>query len=162
MGSLEWLVRAELVKKINNVTDIKFDLSDYEIEDNFRVYTTDLSLLIAMKDFSLKQKIVENTLTDITKGGIYECAICDVLIKKDIDIWFYKNETKKKELDFIIQKEGRVIPIEVKAGNTKAGSLKWASKNSDIEFGYKFVDGNVGVDKENKVITLPIYMIMFI
>lgn len=44
------------------VTDVRFDLDDYARDDFFRAYTTDLSLLMAMKDFSLKQRIVENTL----------------------------------------------------------------------------------------------------
>ena len=44
------------------VTDVRFDLDDYARDDFFRAYTTDLSLLMAMKDFSLKQHIVENTL----------------------------------------------------------------------------------------------------
>ncbi len=59
------------------VTDIRYDLDDYTRNDLFRVYTTDLSLLIAMKDFSLKQFIVENTLSGNTKGGLYECAVAD-------------------------------------------------------------------------------------
>ena len=76
-----------------------------------------------MKDFSLKQHIVENTLIGNTKGGLYECAVADALHKKGYQLYFYKNETTKKELDFIIQVDGKVVPIEVKSGNTKANSL---------------------------------------
>ena len=55
-----------------------------------------------------------------------------------------------------------VVPIEVKSGNTRANSLKSLLKNSrDISFGYKFVDGNIGVS-EDGIITLPLYMIAFI
>lgn len=65
----------------------------------FRAYTTDLSLLMAMNDFSLKQHIVENTLTGNSKGGIYECAIADALYKKGYPIYFYKNKTTKREVE---------------------------------------------------------------
>ncbi len=115
-----------------------------------------------MKDFSLKQHIVENTLSGNTKGGLFECAIADALIKKDYSLFFYKNETNKKEIDFLIQKDGKVIPIEVKSGNTRATSLNSVIKNkSDIDFGYKFIDGNIGVGDAG-IITLPLYMALFI
>ena len=115
-----------------------------------------------MKDFSLKQHIVENTLSGNTKGGLYECAIADALYKKDYALYYYKNDTTKKELDFIIQKDGVVIPIEVKSGNTKATSLTSIIKNkSDISYGYKFVDGNIGISDDG-IITLPLYMSAFI
>lgn len=87
---------------------------------------------MAMKDFSLKQHIVENTLTGNSKGGIYECAIADALYKKGYQIYFYKNETARKEIDVIIQKDGKLVPIEVKSGNTQANSLKWLMKIIEI------------------------------
>ena len=161
-SSIEWLLRADMVHLCKRVTDVRFDLDDYAREDFFRVYTTDLSLLMAMKDFSLKQRIVENTLVGNSKGGIYECAIADALYKKGYPLYFYKNETTKKEIDIMIQKEGRVVPIEVKSGNTRANSLKALVKSKrDISFAYKFADGNIGED-EDGIITLPLYMAAFI
>ncbi len=161
-SSIEWLLRADIVHLSKLVTDVKFDLDDYSRDDFFRVYTTDLSLLLAMKDFSLKQQIVENTLTGSWKGGIYECAIADALYKKGYQLYFYKNGTTKKEIDVIIQKDGQPLPIEVKSGNARATSLKFMMKNNEnIPYGYKFVDGNIGVSDEN-IITMPLYMIMFV
>ena len=84
----------------------------------------------------------------------------DILIYHQL--YFYKNETSKKEIDVIIQQDGKVVPIEVKSGNTRANSLKsLMRKNKDICLGYKFVDGNIGVS-EDGIITLPLYMIVFI
>ena len=161
-SSIEWLLRADIVHLSRLVTDVKFDLDDYARSDFFRAYTTDLSLLVAMKDFSLKQRIVENTLEGNTKGGIYECAVADALYKKGLSLYFYKNETAKRELDVIEQKDGNVVPVEVKSGNTKANSLSALMKsNKDIAYAYKFVDGNIGVS-EDRIITLPLYMVAFI
>ena len=162
-SSVEWLLRADIIHLSKVVSDIKFDLDDYSREDFFRAYTTDLSLLMAMKAFSLKQHIVENTLEGNSKGGIYECAVADALYKKGYQLYFYKNETTKRELDVIIQKDGKVIPIEVKGGNTKARSLELIMKNKDKEVtvGYKFVDGNIG-ESDDGIITLPLYMVSFI
>ena len=161
-SSIEWLLRADMVHLCKRVTDIKFDLEDYAREDFFRAYTTDLSLLMAMKDFSLKQHIAENTLSGNTKGGIFECAVADALYKKGYRLYFYKNETTKREIDVIIQKDGEVIPIEVKSGNARANSLKaLMKKHKEIPRGYKLIDGNLGVSEEG-IITLPLYMIAFI
>ena len=161
-SSLEWLIRADIIHMCRRITDMSYDLDDYARDDFFRAYTTDMSLLIAMKDFSLKQHIVENTLSANTKGGLYECAIADVLYKNGYSLYFYKNETTKKEIDFLIQKEDHVIPIEVKSGNTRANSLTSVIKsNSGIDFGYKFTDGNIGVSDDG-IIALPLYMALFI
>ena len=161
-SSIEWLLRADMVHICKRVTDIKFDLEDYARDDFFRAYTTDLSLLMAMKDFSLKQHIVENTLEGNTKGGLYECAVADALYKKGHKLYFYKNDTSHKEIDVIIQKDGNVVPIEVKSGQGKANSLKSVmKKNKDIPWGYKFADGNIGIS-DDCIITLPLYMAAFI
>lgn len=161
-SSIEWLLRADIIYLSRLVTDIKFDLDDYVKDDFFRAYTTDLSLLMAMKDFSLKQHIVENTLEGNTKGGIYECALSDELYKKGYQLYFYKKESAKRELDLIIQENGDVIPIEIKSGNTRAKSLSAIMKsNPTIPYAYKFVDGNIGIG-EDRIITLPLYMVAFI
>lgn len=160
-SSIEWLIRADIIHLCRRVTDIKFDLDDYAKDDFFRAYTTDLSLLMAMKDFSIKQHIVENTLTGSSKGGIYECAISDALYKKGYKLYFYKDETTKRKLDFIIQNDGKVVPIEVKSSNNRANSLSFLMKGNKISSGYKFIDGNIGISEEG-IITLPLYMVAFI
>ena len=161
-SSIEWLLRADMVQLCKLVTDVKYDLEDYARNDFFRAYTTDLSLLVSMKDFSLKQHIVENTLSGNTKGGLYECAVADALHKKGYNLYFYKNETTKKELDFIIQVDGKVVPIEVKSGKTKANSLSSIiKKEKNIPYAYKFMDGNIGVSDDG-IITMPLYMATFI
>ncbi len=161
-SSIEWLLRADIIHLCKSVTKLEYDLEDYSRDNFFRAYTTDLSLLISMKDYSLKQHIVENTLSGNTKGGLYECAIADALYKKDYNLYFYKNETTKKELDFIVQIDGEVVPIEVKSSNTRSNSLNSIiKKNTNIHYAYKFINGNVGVG-EDGIVTLPLYMVMFL
>ena len=160
-SSIEWLLSADIITTARLVTDIMYDLDDYARDDFFRAYTTDLSLLIAMKDFGLKQHIIENTLQANSKGGLYECLIADILSKKGLPLYFYKNETTKKEIDFLTQKDGAIIPIEVKSGNSAASSLNWFMDNRKISLAYKFHDGNIGT-AENGIVTMPLYMAMFV
>ncbi len=160
-SSIEWLLSADMAFLARRVTDVRYDLDDYARDDFFRAYTTDLSLLAAMKDFGLKQHIVENTLQANTKGGLYECLIADILHKKDLPLYFYKNDTTRREIDFLTQKDGEIIPIEVKSGRAAAASLGWLMQNNDIPLAYKFHDGNVGAS-ENGIVSLPLYMAMFL
>lgn len=161
-SSIEWLLRADMIHLCKKVTDVRFELEDYAEDTFFRAYTADLSLLMAMKDFSLKQHIVENTLTGNSKGGIYECAVADALHKRGYQLYFYKNDSSKKEIDFIIQKDGEAVPIEVKSGNERANSLKALLRNNGhISYAYKFADANIGMD-EDGILTLPLYMAAFI
>lgn len=161
-SSIQWLLSADLISLCRNVSDIRYDLDDYSRSDMFRAYTTDLSLLMAMKDSGLKQHIIENTVSANTKGGLYECLIADFLIKKNLSSFYYRNDSTKKEIDFIIQKDGQVVPIEVKSSNSKATSLKWLVNNNDeIHVAYKFIDGNIGISDEG-ILTMPLYMAMFL
>ncbi len=161
-SSMEWLLQADILQQCRLVTDVRYDLDDYARDDFFRAYTTDLSLLLPMKDYSLKQHIIENTLQGNTKGGIFECVIADLLGKKDYPLYFYKKESTKWELDFLFQKEGNVVPIEVKSGNSKAVSLDLFMKNrNDIPIAYKLLDGNIG-SSDNRIWSMPLYMGMFL
>lgn len=161
-SSVDWLTRADIAHACRLVKNIRYELSDYAREDFFRLYTTDLSPLIAMKEFSLKQHIVENTITGNTKGGLYECAIADMLYKNGYTLFFYKNNSGTKEIDFLIEKDGNPIPIEVKSNNSRATSLNGIMEEyPTLNHAYKFIDGNIGVG-ENGVISLPLYMAMFV
>ena len=161
-SSIDWLTRADMAALSTNVTSAAYDLADYEIEGNFRLYCTDVSLLLAMRDFSLKQAIAEGTLSGNTKGGLYESFIADALLKSGHALHFYRNESIKREVDFLVQARGVVVPVEVKAGRAAANSLKaMVNGNADIEIAYKVADANVGVG-EDGIVTIPHYMAMCI
>lgn len=160
-SSVDWLTRADMAALSVNVTSAAYDLTDYEIEGNFRLYCTDVSLFLAMRDFSLKQAIVEDTLSGNTKGGLYESFIADALLKSGHTLHFYRNESTKREVDFLVQGQGAVVPVEVKAGRAAANSLASLMHGSDIRLAYKVANANVGVG-EDGTITIPHYMAMYI
>ena len=161
-SSIDWLTRADIATQSTNVTAAAYDLADYEVEGNFRLYCTDLSLLLAMRDFGLKQAIVEGTLSGNTKGGLYESFIADALHKSGHALRFYRNESTKREVDFLVQEGGSVVPVEVKAGRAAANSLAALMRgNPEIGLAYKVADANVGMG-EDGVVTIPHYMAMYI
>ena len=75
-------------------------------------------------------------------------------------LFYYKNETSTQEIEFLIENRDGLIPVEVKAGNSRSKSLDRLLERNDIPYGYKLVDGNIG--RTDKKITLPLYMGMFL
>ncbi len=106
-----------------------------------------------------KKAILENTIKGNAKGGIYENIIAETLVKKGYSLYYYKPD-ESNELEFLIEKNGEVIPIEVKAGNTVTKSLNNFIKTYRPSIAYKIVDGNLEIN--DKKLTMPHYMAMFI
>lgn len=103
--SLNLLLDAGLIKFCYNVSTPLFPLKGYEIINEFKIYSTDIGLLTAMYGFSLKQAILDNKLVGALKGVIYESAIADILIKKDINLHYFKNFNSTQEIEFLIDDE---------------------------------------------------------
>ena len=94
------------------------------------------------------------------KGGLYENVIGEMLVKRGYSLHYYKISDNTQELEFVIEKDGNAVPIEVKAGNTSTLSLNTFIENYHPSKAYKFVNGNVGINEGR--ITLPHYMVMFL
>ena len=128
-------------------------------EDQFKLYINDTGLLCAMYGFEVKKAILTNTIKGNAKCGIYENIIAECLIKKGYKLYYYKPDNDH-ELEFLIEQNGEVIPIEVKAGNTTTTSLNNFMKDFHPSIGYKLANSNLGIADNKK--TIPHYMVMFI
>jgi len=159
-NSLEWLRDANLIRFCRNVSTPSFPLAAYERDDQYKIYLNDIGLLCAMYGFEIKKEIINNTLKGQAKGGIYENFIADILMKKNIKLNYYKDDNSSQEIEFLINRDGAVVPIEVKAGKGSTVSLNNLLLNPDIKIGYKLISGNIG--QNEKKITLPLYMAMFL
>lgn len=158
--SIQWLIDANLVIPIYNVSNPIIPLSAYIKEDNFKIYLNDIGLLCAMYGFDIKAPIYDNSLKGPAKGGIYENLICNILTSKGYKLNYYKLDNSTQKIEFLISKNSKVIPIEVKAGNNSSISLNKFIEEYKSPYAYKLINGNLGV-AENKI-TLPLYMAMFI
>ena len=158
-GSVQWLKDSNIVNACYNVHEPYLPLMANANENQYKLYINDTGLLCAMYGFETKKAILENTIKGNAKGGIYENIIAETLVKKGYSLYYYKPD-ESNELEFLIEKNGEVIPIEVKAGNTATKSLNNFIKTYRPSIAYKIVDGNLGIN--DKKLTMPHYMAMFI
>ena len=157
--SVQWLCDANMVHICHNTSNPVLPLNAYEKENEFKLYLNDTGLLMALYGFATKQALLNRNLKGFAKGGIYENFVAETLIKKGYVLHYYK-PNDDSELEFLIEKDGEVIPIEVKAGNTATKSLNLFVEEYKPSVAIKLIGGNVG--KVDVKLTLPHYMVMFI
>ena len=92
------------------------------------------------------------------KGGIYENLVAGMLERNGFPIRYYRNDDC--EIEFVVEVEDGVVPIEVKASTGRTRSLDKIVADAAIPYGIKLTGGNVGV--AGKRVTLPHYMAMFL
>ena len=159
-SSIAWLRDSDLVNVCYNVYEPYLPLTANEKENEFKLYLNDSGLLMAKYGFQTKLALLQNTLKGNAKGGIYENIISEILVKKGYLLHYYKTENSQMELEFLLEKNGEVIPLEVKAGNSSTLSLNSFMKRFQPSVGYKLIDGNIGI--ADRKITLPHYMSIFL
>lgn len=158
-GSVMWLVDSALVHICYNVYNPYIPLLGNASDDQFKIYVNDTGLLCAMYGFETKRAILSNSIKGGAKGGIYENVIGECLIKKGYNLYYYKPDNQH-EIEFLIEKNESVLPVEVKAGNTSSPSLNNFINDFEPPIGYKIILGNIGVEGKKK--TIPHYMVMFL
>ena len=158
-GSVQWLADSALVHVCYNVHEAYLPLNANAVVEQFKLYINDTGLLCAIYGFETKRAILMNTIQGNAKGGIYENIISESLIKKGYRLYYYKPDDLH-ELEFLLEKDGEVVPVEVKAGNNPTISLNSFIKQYNPSKAYKFINGNVGLYEQK--ITLPHYMVIFI
>lgn len=124
--AMSWLIDCGLVHKVNRVTKPAIPLKAYEDFSAFKLFLVDVGLLAAMVDMDVKTLLEGNEVFEEFKGALTEQYILQQLItNKEIVTYYWSAENAMAELDFLVQYEGLVIPIEVKAEeNLRAKSLK--------------------------------------
>lgn len=158
-GSIKWLKDSSIVNACYNVSEPFIPLMVNEKEDQFKLYINDTGLLTEMYGRETKIAILNDTIKGHAKGAVYENIVSELLIKKGYSLHYYRPDDDH-ELEFLIEKDGAVIPIEVKAGNTSSTSLNKYIETFKPPIAYKLIKGNVGMF-ESKY-TIPHYLLMFI
>lgn len=157
-GCIEWLEDAGMVHLCYCLNNAELPLKgNYDI-NKFKIYFCDTGLFVALLDDEAQEDLRANKNLSVYKGAIYESIVGEALVKSGYGLYYYKREDSTLEEDFFVRTANDLIPLEVKAKNSKAKSLLnlvKSDKYSDISYGIKLCGGNIGF--ENNIYTFPYY-----
>ncbi len=157
-----WLKDAGVVIPVYNVSEPKLPLMISENRNLFKLFMSDVGLLTNMYSDYVKMAIL-NHESSINNGALFENVVAQELNTKGFNVYYY-NSKKMGELDFVIELDGEILPLEIKSGKDykrhSALNNVLSLENYDIKKALVFSQGNVEV--KDKRIYLPIYMIMFL
>lgn len=154
-NAIEWLTLSGIVSQVYKVEQIKKPLENYRDIDSFKIYVSDLGLLCAKKDLSANDVLYMSEDINDFKGGMAENYVDLQLTINGYRTYYWESE-RGAEVDFIIQREGNLIPVEVKsADNTKAKSLKVYMDAYKPEYAIKLSAKNFAFEDNKK--TIPLY-----
>lgn len=157
MGSLQWLEDAGITARCYNTSIPELPLSGNAINDCFKVYTTDIGILMGMLDYGTQTDILKGNLLGY-KGAIFENLMADFLCKSGQKLYYFQKESGL-EIDFLVRFKGECVLIEVKAKSGKAKSVATVLKNKDVYHVNNAIKlGQYNVGRMGEVLTIPLYM----
>ena len=161
-NSFLWLKNAGVALSVYNVEEPKMPLLLARSRNLFKLFQNDVGLLAAQYAEGIQLRIIKGD-KDINFGSIYENAVAQELVAHGLVPYYYNNK-KRGELDFVIELEGKILPIEVKSGKDydvhRALSNIMDCGEYDLPEAVVFNNNNMRVD--GNIIYAPIYMVMFL
>ena len=159
-NSLNWLNDANLIYKIYNVNKSALPLKAYEDLSSFKIYLNDVGLLRKMSNLDSKIVIEGNRLFEEFKGAFTENYVLNALTKLFDNVPNYYT-FDRNEIDFMIQYENEIIPIEVKSNlSINNNSLTKFNEKNDNKISIRFSMKNL--KKDGKVLNIPLFLIEYI
>ena len=153
-NAIEWLCLSGIVSQVYRVEQVQKPLENYRDIDAFKVYVSDLGLLCAKKDLAAADILYMTEDLNDFKGGMTENYVHVQLTMNGYHTYYWES-SRGAEIDFIIQREGKLIPLEVKAAdNTKAKSLKVYMDMYKPDYAIKLSAKNFAFEDHKKIVPL--------
>lgn len=162
--SIGWLIDAGLIYLVPKIENPQIPLSVYSDSSYYKIYLADVGLLSRMANFTLRSLVEKSEETGGFRGSLTENYVNNELINRSYKTYFWRSENSA-ELDFLIEDDGKVIPIEVKSNiNTKAKSYQVFTKRYKNELGFKYSQNNIGLNMVNqtKTYSLPLGLVFLL
>lgn len=158
--SIQWLTMAQIVNQ-------SFQLKEHvtmplmpDIESNFRLFLGDIGMFSYQSGINAASFISserENTLS----GIFFENFVANELIAKGNKLFYWRGKASA-ELEFIIESDNKLYPIDVKKGRGTLNSLEKFSNHNKFEYAIKVSKNNYGYNSEQKLLTVPFYFFPFV
>ncbi|MBR0509423.1 MAG: ATP-binding protein [Clostridia bacterium] len=154
-NAIEWLTLSGIVKQVYRLEQIKKPPDNYRDIDAFKIYVSDMGLLCAKKKLAANDVLYMTDELNDFKGGMTENYVNVQLTINGYDTWYWESD-HCAEVDFIIQRDGKLIPVEVKsADNTRAKSLQVYMDRFKPPYALKLSVKKFGFENGKK--TVPLY-----
>lgn len=160
--ALEWLHDAGIASFCHNVANVELPFALNARASFFKFFMRDTGLLSSMSMGNAQSAILNGDLS-INEGAIVENCIADLLVKRGYPL-FYWDIKGRLEVDFLIQKENTIVPIEVKSGRDyrRHASLDRLMATSSRHEKRALVLSPYNVEVAEQIDYLPLYMVMFL
>lgn len=160
-GSLQWIEDAGIIQRCFNTTITELPLGGNAIREVFKVYMTDIGLLVSMLDEGTAWNILQGNLHGY-KGAIFENLVSDMLCKMGRKLYYFQKEGGL-ELDFLLQHKDECLPLECKARTGNAKSLQTVLKHPEhYHISHAIKSGDYNVGRNGPLLTIPHYLIFLL
>ena len=161
-NSFLWLKNAGVAIPVYNVEEPKVPLLLARSRNLLKLFLNDIGLLAAQYADGIQVRIIKGD-KDINFGSIYENAVAQELVAHGFEPYFY-NSKKRGEIDFVIENNGKVLPIEVKSGKGYVyhRALSNIMDCEEYDLPEALVLNNDNLTVEGRITYVPVYMVMFI
>lgn len=157
-----WLSSAGVALPVYNVSAPVLPLLLNEKSSLFKLFLSDIGMLTTLYGRATKMQLLSDN-QDINYGSLYENVVAQELKAHGFKLYYY-NSKKFGELDFVIEYQGKVLPIEVKSGKSyqRHSALSNIMEISNCSIEEAFILSNYNVEVKGNLVYYPIYMLMFI
>ena len=157
--SIQWLTLAHIVNQ-------SFQLKEHvtmpfipDSESNFRLFLGDIGMFSYQSGINAAS-FISSERENVLSGILFENFIANELTAKGLKLFYWRGKTSA-ELEFLIESDNKIYPIDVKKGRGTLNSLEKFSNHNKFEFAIKVSKNNYGYNAEKKIMTLPFYFIPF-
>ncbi len=159
--SISWLVMSGIALECDLVTRGEVPLAATRDISSFKLYMSDVGLLSAAAGV-MPENVIRHDLSDVYKGVLAENYVAQTLICNGYPLYYWTSDAPLAEVDFLIQKEGWVIPLEVKYDtHTRAKSLRCFDNRYHPPKSIRISAKNFGMD-EDGMYSVPLYAVFCI
>lgn len=151
-SSIEWLISSNMVLRCQGINKPQSPLKA-NVDNNFKLFLSDIGILRVLSKIDKKEIILNKDM--VYKGVLAENYVAEILYAKNRDLYYWQLGSDY-EVDFIINIDGDIIPIEVKAGdNTSSKSLNYYIKRFKPKYSIRISTKNFGFS--NNIKSIPLY-----
>lgn len=157
--AINWLSMAHI---INQSFQLKEHVSMPLIQENetyFRLYLNDIGMFSYQSDINAAS-FLSNDRENVLSGIFYENFVANELKVKGHNLFYWKGKDSA-ELEFIVESNNKLYPIDVKKNKGSLNSLKKFSNHNNFEFAIKVSRNNYGYNETQKLLTVPFYFVPF-